>query len=98
MGVGSFFTGKLDEEQQISARAMSQIDLLNQQIAALRSQIAAIEGALQASEAKDTASQTKIADLGRRLNVALAQRVQELNRYRKELSAALGPAPAYQGA
>ena len=77
-------TGKLDEEKQVSARAMSQIDLLNQQIAALRSQIAAIEGALQASEAKDEASQTKIADLGRRLNVALAQRVQELNRYRSD--------------
>lgn len=63
---------------------MSQIELLNQQIAALRSQIAAIEGALQASEAKDDASQAKIADLGRRLNVALAQRVQELNRYRSD--------------
>jgi chemotaxis protein MotB len=63
---------------------MSQIDLLNQQISALRSQIAAIENALQASEAKDTSSQTKIADLGRRLNVALAQRVQELNRYRSD--------------
>jgi chemotaxis protein MotB len=63
---------------------MSQIELLNQQIAALRNQIAAIEVALQASEAKDQASQTKIADLGRRLNVALAQRVQELNRYRSD--------------
>jgi chemotaxis protein MotB len=63
---------------------MSQIELLNQQIAALRSQIAAVEEALQASEAKDKSSQTKIADLGRRLNVALAQRVQELNRYRSD--------------
>ncbi|MDK1490578.1 peptidoglycan -binding protein [Sinorhizobium sp. 7-81] len=75
---------ELEAEQQVSARAMSQIELLNQQIAALRSQIAAIEGALQASEAKDQASQAKIADLGRRLNVALAQRVQELNRYRSD--------------
>ncbi|WEX76977.1 peptidoglycan -binding protein [Sinorhizobium numidicum] len=75
---------QLEAEQQVSARAMSQIELLNQQIAALRSQIAAIEGALQASEAKDEASQAKIADLGRRLNVALAQRVQELNRYRSD--------------
>jgi len=74
----------LDAERQTSARAMSQIELLNQQIAALRSQIAAIEEALQASEAKDASSQTKIADLGRRLNVALAQRVQELNRYRSD--------------
>jgi chemotaxis protein MotB len=75
---------ELENERQVSARAMSQIELLNQQIAALRSQIAAIEGALQASEAKDQASQAKIADLGRRLNVALAQRVQELNRYRSD--------------
>lgn len=74
----------LESEKQLSARAMSQIQLLNQQIAALRSQIAAIEEALQASEAKDQSSQTKIADLGRRLNVALAQRVQELNRYRSD--------------
>lgn len=39
---------------------------------------------MQASEAKDQSSQAKIADLGRRLNVALAQRVQELNRYRSD--------------
>ncbi|MEA3533630.1 peptidoglycan -binding protein [Rhizobium sp. CC-YZS058] len=77
-------TGELENERQVSTRAMSQIDLLNQQISALRSQIAAVEAALQASEAKDNASQTKIADLGRRLNVALAQRVQELNRYRSD--------------
>lgn len=76
--------GELDTEKQVSARAASQIELLNQQIAALRSQIAAVEEALQASEAKDKSSQTKIADLGRRLNVALAQRVQELNRYRSD--------------
>lgn len=71
-------------EKKISSRAMSQVELLNQQIAALRSQIAAVEQALQAAEAKDQASRTKIADLGHRLNVALAQRVQELNRYRSD--------------
>lgn len=77
-------TGELDAERQVSARAASQIELLNQQIAALRAQIAAVETALQASEAKDASSQVRIADLGRRLNVALAQRVQELNRYRSD--------------
>ena len=77
-------TNRLSQEQQVSTRAMSQIELLNQQIAALRAQIAAVEAALQASEAKDDASQAQIADLGRRLNVALAQRVQELNRYRSD--------------
>ena len=77
-------TQQLDEQKQVSDRALSQVELLNQQIAALRSQIAAVEAALQASEEKDQTSQAKIADLGRRLNVALAARVQELNRYRSD--------------
>lgn len=74
----------LESERQLSARAQNQIALLNQQIAALRAQLAAVEDALQVSEAKDEASQARIADLGRRLNVALAQKVQELNRYRSD--------------
>jgi len=77
-------TNQLGQQQQLSARAASQVELLNQQIAALRAQIAAIEQALQTSEAKDASSQAQIADLGRRLNVALAARVQELNRYRSD--------------
>ena len=58
--------------------------MLNQQIAALRRQLAAIEDALAASEASNKESQSKISDLGQRLNVALAQKVQELNRYRSD--------------
>ena len=77
-------SGELEDARQAGTRASAQIDLLNQQIAALRAQIASVESALQASEAKDSSSQVKIADLGRRLNVALAQRVQELNRYRSD--------------
>jgi len=77
-------SGELDTQKQVSERALSQVELLNQQIAALRAQIAAVEAALQASEARDQNSQAKIADLGRRLNVALAQKVQELNRYRSD--------------
>lgn len=76
--------GSLEDQKQVSQRALSQVELLNQQITALRSQIAALEDALGASEKKDAQSQTKIADLGRRLNVALARRVQELNRYRSD--------------
>ncbi|WP_416356454.1 peptidoglycan -binding protein [Aureimonas phyllosphaerae] len=71
-------------ERQVSAQARTQIDLLNQQLSALRQQIAALEDALGASESRDRESQTQIADLGRRLNVALAQRVQELARYRSD--------------
>jgi len=74
----------LEAEKQVSARALSQVELLNQQISALRRQIAALEDALNASENRDRESNAKIADLGRRLNVALAQRVQELNRYRSD--------------
>jgi len=77
-------TGELDQERQISQRALSQVELLNQQISALRQQIAALEDALDVSERRDRESNAKIADLGRRLNVALAQRVQELNRYRSD--------------
>jgi chemotaxis protein MotB len=74
----------LEAEKQVSARAMAQVEVLNQQIAALRRQLAAIEDALSASEARDRESQAKIADLGSRLNVALAQKVQELSRYRSD--------------
>lgn len=74
----------LDEERQVSKRALSQVALLNQQISAMRRQLAALESALNQSDAKDEEAQVKIADLGRRLNVALAQRVQELNRYRSD--------------
>jgi chemotaxis protein MotB len=77
-------TAQLEGERKISAQALAQVELLNQQIAALRRQIAALEEALDASEARDRESQTKIADLGSRLNVALAQRVQELSRYRSD--------------
>lgn len=75
---------QLDEERQVSQRALSQVELLNQQISALRRQIAALESALEVSEQRDEESNAKIADLGKRLNVALAQRVQELNRYRSD--------------
>jgi chemotaxis protein MotB len=77
-------TNDLANEKQISGRAMTQLELLNQQIAALRRQLAALEGALEVSEKKDRDAQSRIAELGQRLNLALAQRVQELSRYRSE--------------
>jgi len=87
----------LESEKQVTSRALAQIEVLNQQISALRRQLAALEEALDASEKRDRESQTRIADLGQRLNVALAQRVQELSRYRSEffgrLRAILGNRP-----
>ena len=75
---------QIDLEKAATARAVAQIEILNQQISALRRQIAALESALDVSEKKEKNSQLHIADLGQRLNVALAQRVQELSRYRSD--------------
>lgn len=75
---------KLDAQADVMASAMARVDVLNQQISALRRQLAAIEAALNASESRDQEAQVRIADLGSRLNVALAQKVQELNRYRSD--------------
>jgi chemotaxis protein MotB len=74
----------LKSEQDVSQHALAQVELLNQQIAALRRQLSALEEALNASESRNSESQTQIADLGQRLNVALAQRVQELSQYRSD--------------
>ena len=74
----------LDEKIDLSKEAQAQVALLNQQLSALRVQIAALEQALQASETKEQSNRTQIADLGKRLNLALAQRVQDLSRYRSD--------------
>jgi len=88
---------QLDAEKRFSTRALAQVELLNQQIAALRRQLAALESALDVAEKRDKEAQTRLADLGQRLNIALAQRVQELSRYRSEffgrLSAILSNRP-----
>ena len=93
-------TTSLDEQKTITNEALAKVELLNQQLAALRLQLAALEEALEASEAKDKESQAKIADLGQRLNVALAKKVQELARYRSDffgkLKEALGNRPDFQ--
>jgi chemotaxis protein MotB len=75
---------QLDIEKSATARAVAEVEILNQQITALRRQISALEQALGASEKKEQEAQLHIADLGQRLNVALAQRVQELSRYRSD--------------
>ncbi len=76
--------GQLAAEKDISASARAQAALLNQQLEALKAEIAKLNAALNASETKDTAQETQIADLGKRLNAALASKVEELERYRSE--------------
>jgi len=83
-GQASELSGQLEGEKKISARALAQVEILNQQILALRRQLAAIEQSLAATEQKDKESQARIADLGQRLNLALAARVQELTKFRSD--------------
>jgi chemotaxis protein MotB len=83
-GKVSELTGQLEGEKKITARALAQVEVLNQQIAALRRQLAALEQTLDAAEKKDKESQSRITELGQRLNLALAERVNELKRYRSD--------------
>ena len=74
----------LAQERELTGKQHDALDLLNQQIAAMRSQLVALNEALEAAEKKDEENQVKISNLGKRLNVALAGKVQELAKYRSE--------------
>ena len=74
----------LAEQRELSEEAQLQVTLLNRQLAALRMQLAQLSEALELSEQKNVEQEVQIADLGKRLNVALASKVQELARYRSE--------------
>jgi len=83
--------GKLDEtegsllkEKELSESARAQVALLNKQLNELRKQMAALNATLEASEELARKQKVQIANLGSRLNAALAGKVQELARYRSE--------------
>lgn len=64
--------------------ANEDIARLNRQVAALREQLSRISALLELSEDKVAAQSAQIEDLGQKLNLALADKVQELSRYRSE--------------
>jgi chemotaxis protein MotB len=74
----------LAKQKQISGTALAEVAALNQQIAALRDQLSQVAAALDAANTKVKEQQAQIVDLGKRLNLALANKVQELTRYRSE--------------
>jgi chemotaxis protein MotB len=74
----------LTEEREISESARAQLALLNRQMTALREQLSRLTATLELAEAKDKKQNVQIASLGKRLNAALASKVQELSRYRSE--------------
>ena len=73
-----------DEQMELTEEAQAQVLILNRQISALRQQLSRLAVTLEAAEADVKQRDVRIADLGRRLNVALASKVQELARYRSE--------------
>ena len=88
---------ELDEERSISAAARAELALLNRQILELRRRLEEIATALAAAEAVKQEQQAEIADLGKRLNIALAREVNRLSRYQSEffgrLREVLGESP-----
>jgi chemotaxis protein MotB len=69
---------------QLTSEAQRRVELLNQQILTLRQQLAEIAKALDVSEQKSKEQDVQITELGKRLNSALASKVEELARYRSE--------------
>ncbi len=88
---------ELEKERTLGDSARAQVALLNEQLAQLRLQLAGLAKALDISEASAKDKDAQITDLGQRLNVALARKVEELQRYRSEffgrLSAVLAGRP-----
>jgi flagellar motor protein MotB len=74
----------LAKEQRTSEASRRQINLLKLQLDDLRKRMAQAMSLLDDFEAKDAENKATIADLGRRLNRALAMQVEKLSRYRSE--------------
>lgn len=78
---------RTEEAQQyarLSESARAQAALLSRDLAALRAELSRLAAALEAAEAAGRGKDAQIAALGQRLNVALAARVEELQRYRSD--------------
>ena len=82
------------KQTDLTSAAAAQVELLNRQLAALNEQLGKIQAALGVANTEVKSGDAKIADLGKQLNIALANKVGELERYRSEffgkLRAALG--------
>ena len=76
--------GKLGGETSAKDTAVQQVQLLTEQITTLSRQLAALDQALDVKQAAIDEQSATIANLGQRLNIALASKVEELSQYRSE--------------
>ncbi len=79
-------TSKSDmvKQTELTSSATAQVELLNRQMAAIREQLAQLQSALDIKDKDIAAKDVEIANLGDKLNLALASKVNELQRYRSE--------------
>jgi chemotaxis protein MotB len=75
---------KLTVQTDLSAKSAAQVELLNRQMAALRQQLDEITASLELARAQGKAKDLRIEELGKELNLALANKVNELQRYRSD--------------
>jgi chemotaxis protein MotB len=75
---------ELAEEKKFSDSAKAQLATLTQQVEQLRAQVSSVSKALDIAESQGRDKDVQIANLGTRLNAALAQKVEELQRYRSD--------------
>lgn len=75
---------KLTVQTELSAQSAAQVELLNRQMAALRQQLGEITAALELANTQNRAKDLRLDELGKELNLALASKVGELQRYRSD--------------
>jgi chemotaxis protein MotB len=75
---------QLADERKLGDSARAQIALLNKEIDQLRAQLSAVALSLGLAEQQNKDKDAEIANLGQRLNVALVNKVEELQQYRSE--------------
>ncbi len=92
---GKLFTD-LTEQEKLTAEQKAAVVRLTAEIAALKQELARLSVALDASDAKAKEQNVQIVDLGQKLNRALANKVEELARYRSEFFGKLREALAGQ--
>ncbi len=76
-------------EKEISIQARAQATFMSQQLEVLRNELNRLSQILDTSDALSKEQKAQISDLGKRMNRALASKVQELQRYRSEFFARL---------
>ncbi|MBK0398504.1 peptidoglycan -binding protein [Limibaculum sp. M0105] len=75
---------ELAEAEERTAEEARKAALLNQQVGALRDQLGSLQALLDDAAERDRSQKVQIAELGQKLNAALAQKVSELSRFRSE--------------